>query len=80
MVAKERAKKTSGAGAITYQEFNKKLEELGLSKKEFAEQTACSYKTISNWSFNPIPGWVVSWLKYYKLAQKYLTIEKALNK
>jgi phenylalanine-4-hydroxylase len=79
-MAKERAKKTSGAGTITYQEFNAKLEELGLSKKEFAEQTACSYKTVSNWSFNPIPGWVTSWLKYYEISQRYFAIEKALNR
>lgn len=47
-------------------EFEKKLENLNLSKKDFAELTNLPYQTIMNWKrSDSVPKWVKSWLENY---------------
>ena len=47
-------------------ELEKVLEDIKLSKKEFAELTKLPYQTIMNWKRNnSVPVWVESWLQNY---------------
>jgi len=63
---------------MTRKIFKKKLEELNLSQKDFAEVVGYSYQTIKQWKDGSIPQWVPMVLDYLKmikhntvLAQKY---------
>ena len=49
------------------EEFTKRLKELKISKKEFANLANIPYSTVNNWSDKkrPIPSWVESWIKNY---------------
>ena len=47
------------------------LNELNLSKKEFANLSNISYNTVNNWNDDnrPVPPWVKSWLENYAKAK-----------
>ncbi len=49
------------------QELTEKLDEINLSKKDFAELANISYNTVNNWNDTnkPVPPWVESWLNNY---------------
>lgn len=64
---------------MTFKEFCEKLEELKLSKKDFAELTGMSHNTVANWSYKQMPAWVKSFLKYYEDAQKFYIIQKTIK-
>ncbi len=58
--------------------FKNRLDDLGLTQKEFAEIVGYSYQTIKQWKDNTIPPWVPMVLDYLViikhntiLAQKY---------
>ncbi len=58
--------------------FKNRLDDLGLTQKEFAEIVGYSYQTIKQWKDNTIPQWVPMVLDYLViikhntiLAQKY---------
>lgn len=58
--------------------FKNRLDDLGLTQKEFAEVVGYSYQTIKQWKDNTIPQWVPMVLDYLAmikqntvLAQKY---------
>lgn len=57
------------------------LDEIGLSKKEFAELANISYNTVNNWndSNKPVPPWVESWLQNYIKAKVSDTIIDAVK-
>ncbi|MDR1104458.1 MAG: hypothetical protein LBK92_03810 [Endomicrobium sp.] len=57
---------------MTYKEFSDKLNELGLTRQEFAKLSGYKYKTILDWvrPIKSIPDWVESWLYYYDKAKK----------
>ena len=59
-------------------QFDEKLRQLNITKKEFAKLTNISYHTVSNWNdtTKPIPKWVPSWLKYYERSKK---LDELLN-
>ena len=62
-------------------EFENKLKELGLSKRDFSELCGLGYTTITNWRcFGKTPEWVRLWLENYELAQKYKAIIANLPK
>jgi len=45
------------------QEFNNKLKEIGLTKKELSEIVGISYSSVNNWGTGaPFPRWLDSWL------------------
>jgi len=48
-------------------ELTKKLKDINLSKKEFANLSNISYNTVNNWNDEnkPVPPWVESWLENY---------------
>jgi len=55
---------------MKYTEFDKKCQELGISKRKFAEMTGKSYSAVTNWSqAAELPAWVDSWLENYRKAR-----------
>jgi hypothetical protein len=64
---------------MTYKEFSNKLEELGLSRKDFSNLTGHKYRTVLEWvrPTKKIPEWVDSWLNLYEKAKKY---DELINK
>ena len=66
---------------MTKEDFTKRLETLGLSKKEFAEQATISYNTVNNWNNDtkPVPSWVDSWLENYNKAKNFKQIVEAVK-
>lgn len=51
-------------------EFEQKLEQLGLSKKDFTTIIGMPYQTLMNWKQkNETPAWVKSWLDNYAKAK-----------
>lgn len=62
-------------------DFENKLKELKLNKRDFSELCGLGYTTITNWrGFGKTPEWVRSWLENYELAQKYKAIIANLPK
>lgn len=63
------------------EELTRILEEIKLSKKEFASLCSISYNTVNNWNDEnrPVPPWVSSWLENYIDKKRFDTI-KALIK
>ena len=53
---------------LTKKEWNEKLKELNLKRKEFCRITGLKYSSISNWGAkkNPFPLWLRSWLENYE--------------
>jgi len=49
-------------------EFDKKLKDINIDRKEFSLLSETSYTTVTNWNdkTKPIPKWVSSWLENYK--------------
>lgn len=55
---------------MTKEEFNTKLKEAGLSKKEFASIIGMEHSSVLNYGGSQdIPRWVESWLDNYIKAQ-----------
>jgi hypothetical protein len=60
--------------------FEEELENLKLSKKEFAELTNLPYQTIMNWKrSDSIPRWVKSWLENYIKAKEMDKVVEAVR-
>ena len=63
-------------------EFNRKLKNLGLKKKEFAEIAGISYHTVLSWGRDgdkvKVPGWVEKFLIYYEKARRFDAITKQI--
>ncbi len=55
---------------MLYIDFEDKLKEFGINKKEFAELSSLPYQTVMNWSNSKrTPAWVESWLENYRKAR-----------
>lgn len=54
---------------MNYNEFETRLKDLKLSKKDFAKLVNMQYESVINWKRNNIPHWVKSFLHYYEKAQ-----------
>lgn len=54
---------------MNYNEFETRLKDLNLSKKDFAKLVNMQYESVINWKRNNIPHWVKSFLCYYEKAQ-----------
>ena len=65
---------------MTYKEFNDKLAELGLNKRDFASICELNYTSVTNWGGkDEVAGWVRSWLENYDKARKYDEIKAKLG-
>ncbi|WP_139471154.1 hypothetical protein [Campylobacter armoricus] len=61
-------------------EFEKKLNELKLTKKEFANIVGANYNGIVNWNAKgETPKWVDSWLLNYEKAKVLDEISKSIK-
>ncbi|MCX2683747.1 hypothetical protein OQH60_07720 [Campylobacter sp. MIT 21-1685] len=55
---------------MNYEEFEKELERVDLSKKEFALMVDMSYASVTNWKQKEaLPSWIISWFANYKKAR-----------
>ncbi len=63
------------------EELTLALDEIGLSKKEFASMCKISYNTVNNWNDDtkPIPPWVDSWVDNYVKAKAFDTVVDAVK-
>lgn len=66
---------------MTNDEFEKKLKEIKLTKKEFARLVDVSYGGVVNWgrSTQTIPNWVKSWLELYKENKKFENLKQSIK-
>ncbi|EAJ5683113.1 hypothetical protein BBZ05_04330 [Campylobacter lari] len=56
--------------------FEKKLNELNLTKKEFANMVGAVYNSVVNWNTKgETPKWVDSWICNYEKARSYEKIK-----
>lgn len=61
-------------------DFESRLKELGLNKRDFSELCGLGYTTITNWrGFGKTPEWVESYLELYDKARKYDEIKAKLG-
>ncbi|WP_343353260.1 hypothetical protein V3I05_07960 [Helicobacter mastomyrinus] len=61
-------------------EFEQKLEQLGLSKKEFTAIVGMPYQTLMNWKQKEqTPIWVDSWLENYAKAKTLDDVAKSIR-
>lgn len=66
---------------MSTEEFELKIKELGISRKEFCEITGLTYSAVSKWHDDnrPVPSWVDSWIKNYKKAKTLDVIVDAIE-
>ena len=66
---------------MTKEEFTRRVDVSGLTKKEFAEKADIAYTTVSNWNNDskPVPSWVESWLDNYAKAQAFEAVASAVK-
>ena len=64
------------------EELTKKIEDIKLSKKDFADLANISYNTVNNWNDTnkPVPSWVESWLNNYEKAKTYNDVKEKIFK
>jgi hypothetical protein len=62
-------------------DLTKILEDVDLSKKEFAKLSNISYNTVNNWNDDnkPVPPWVKSWLENYIDKKKFDHIKEIIK-
>lgn len=66
---------------MIYAEFDKRLKEVNLSKKEFAKLVNMQYESVVNWKrAEKIPDWVKSWLYYYEKSKILDTLITSIEK
>ncbi|EMZ37755.1 hypothetical protein LS77_002445 [Helicobacter bilis] len=66
---------------MIYAEFDKRLKEVSLSKKEFAKLVSMQYESVVNWKrAEKIPDWVKSWLYYYEKSKILDTLITSIEK
>lgn len=58
------------------EDFKKRLKDIGISQKQFAEITGYGYSTVKNWEH--IPRWVSVLLNYMEAFHKITNIDESL--
>jgi len=63
-------------------DFNQKLNEAKLNRKEFAALLGLNYQSVNGWGSNDreFPYWVESWLNLYVENEKYKRLKESLKK
>ena len=65
---------------MTNADFENKLKELGLNKRDFSELCGGSYNNIAGWKQKgKTPNWVEGYLEFYDKARKYDEIKAKLG-
>lgn len=66
---------------MTNEEFNIKLDQLGLTKKEFAALSGADHRSVYNWNNEGrgVPYWVESWLNNYAKSKAFDVISDAVE-
>lgn len=67
---------------MTTEDFNLKLKDVGLSRKEFCEITGLAYSSVSNWhdENRPVPTWVESWLENFKAKKSMMEVKEVIKR
>ncbi|PAF50149.1 hypothetical protein BKH43_05945 [Helicobacter sp. 13S00401-1] len=66
---------------MSNEDFEKKLNELGLNKKDFSRISGAAYQTITNWRQKEgIPAWVRPFLNYYEQAKEFQNMLSVMEK
>lgn len=62
-------------------ELTQFLNDINLTKKNFAHICNISYNTVNNWNDEnrPVPPWVKSWLENYIEKQKHEKLKQSLR-
>ncbi len=62
------------------QQFNEILEQVELTKEEFAQKVGLKYLSVNNWgSTQNIPKWVDSWMELYVENYKCRKLREAIK-
>ena len=66
---------------MEYEEFKKRLKEIGLTVKEFSKIAKVGYGTCSSWSREnrKVPDWVDAFLNIYIENQEYKKYKESLQ-
>ena len=65
---------------MEYEEFKKRLKDVGLSVKEFSKIAETSYNTCNTWSRNnKVPNWVKPFLNLYLESQEYKKYKESIQ-
>ncbi|WP_297813112.1 hypothetical protein [uncultured Helicobacter sp.] len=61
---------------FTRKDFDERLKELHLTRKNFSEMAGVRYANLSHWDCKyPTPLWVENWLNAYDYAEKFKRLE-----
>ncbi len=66
---------------MTPDELKRKLKEIGVSQKEFAEATGVHTNTVSQWvrGINEIPPWVEKFIELYAMKLNSEKVKRDIN-
>ena len=66
---------------MTNDEFDARLKEAKLTKKEFARIVEMSYGGVVNWGREQqtVPSWVESWMKLYIENRKFESLKQSIK-
>jgi len=65
---------------MTKEEYNQKLKEVKLTKKELAHILGVAEQTVNNWgSTNKVPYWIDTWLQNYIDKKKFDNIKNIIK-
>ena len=66
---------------MTPDELKRKLKEIGVSQKEFAEATGVHTNTVSQWArgINEIPPWVEKFIELYAMKLNSEKVKRDIN-
>ncbi|WP_416862463.1 hypothetical protein, partial [Helicobacter ganmani] len=61
---------------FTRKDFDLKLKELNLTRREFCQKVEIAYSTPNSWDkYSPIPLWVEAWLNTYENVENFKKLE-----
>ncbi len=65
---------------MTPDELKRKLKEIGVSQKEFAERTGVSRESVSNWATGKyeVPKWVNEIIELMRIEKKFNKIKELI--
>lgn len=66
---------------MTKEEFDNKLKNIFITRKDFSDLTGVKYTTVTKWNDNdrPVPSWVDSWLNNYIDKKKFDNIKSIIK-
>lgn len=66
---------------MNYEQFDKILADLGMTKREFAAMVGMNERAVTNWSTaEQVARWVPSWLENYKKAKTIDDLKEFIRK